>query len=522
MRLFKTVAGLQTYLKSQQALKTTGLVPTMGALHAGHASLIRQAVDETDTVVVSIFVNPLQFAPSEDLQRYPRPLAQDCQLCEQLGVEVVFAPTAEEMGILPESDAASCLMTQVIPPPLMSDRLCGEFRLGHFRGVATIVSKLFNVVKPHLAYFGEKDAQQLAIIRRVVADLNLPVQIKSCPTLREASGLAYSSRNQYLSPTERSQALALCRSLRQAQQAFKQGQRNAQQLLDLVRRELAQTPEVKLQYVELVDPDTLVALETVEEAGLLAIAAYVGSIRLIDNVILRQRQPIIAIDGPAGAGKSTVTRRVASTLNLLYVDTGAMYRAIAWLVWQAQIPVTDEAAIAELVSQATLEYILTPNTLLARLKINGKDVTEAIRTPEVTALVSAVSAQVVVRQKLVQYQHQLGKKGAIVIEGRDIGTNVFPDAELKIFLTASVQERAKRRWQEFQAQGNTDIFLEQLEKEIQQRDDFDSNRSLAPLRKAVDAITINTDGLSIEEVTDKIVQLYQQTVDRQRFMTDDQ
>ncbi|YAI82441.1 MAG: bifunctional pantoate--beta-alanine ligase/(d)CMP kinase [cyanobacterium endosymbiont of Rhopalodia sterrenbergii] len=505
MRIFKTVAGLRAYLKNQPFERSLGLVPTMGALHSGHISLIDHAVTETDLVVVSIFVNPLQFGPHEDLEQYPRQWEQDCQLCKELGVKVVFAPTPQEMGM---DNNLQKPTTRVIPPLSMISSLCGAFRPEHFPGVATIVTKLLIIVTPDVAFFGEKDAQQLAIIRQLVKDLNLPVTVKSCPIIREPSGLAYSSRNQYLSQKERKQALALFKGLKKVQQAFDEGERTAKRLLDIVQQELALNPGVKMQYASLVDPDTLTILDKIEDTGLLAIAAYVGSTRLIDNVILRVRQPIIAIDGPAGAGKSTVTRRVAKALNLLYLDTGSMYRAIAWLVKRSGISPDAPEAIAELVSQATLEFFSTTDDTLPRLKINGEDVTEVIRTPEVTALVSQVSAQRAVRDKLIRYQQQFGKKGGLVAEGRDIGTNLFPDADLKIFLTASVSERARRRWQDFQGQGHNRITLEELEQEIKKRDYRDSHRSLAPLRQAADAIAINTDGLTIEEVTDKILHLY--------------
>ena len=502
MRLFKTVTGLRTYLASVRDSQTIGLVPTMGALHQGHISLIRRAVSETDMVVVSVFVNPLQFSPSEDLDQYPRQLETDLELCKELGVAVVFAPTPEEMGV-----RLSGATTQVLPPAIMLSGLCAPFRPGHFPGVATVVTKLLNIVSPHLAYFGEKDAQQLAIIRRLVQDLNLSVVIKGCPIIRESSGLACSSRNQYLSDAEKQKAIALYQSLQLAKQAFIAGERTTQVLIDLVKEHLTLSAEVTVQYVECVHPQTLTPLNTIEEAGLLAIAAYVGSTRLIDNVILSVRKPIIAIDGPAGAGKSTVTRRVADALNLTYLDTGAMYRAIAWLILESGISVTDESAIAELVSQAQLQFIPSGKETVPQVFINGENVTTAIRTPEVTALVSQISAQRAVREQLVAYQQELGKIGGIVAEGRDIGTNVFPNAEVKIFLTASTQERAKRRLIDFQAQGRDNIDLQQLEKEIEQRDYQDSHRTLAPLRKAIDAIEINTDGLTVEEVIDKILQV---------------
>ena len=200
---------------------------------------------------------------------------------------------------------------------------------------------------------------------------------------------------------------------------------------------------------------------------------------------------------------------MALALNLTYLDTGAMYRAMAWLVLHSDIATEDESAIAELVSQATLEFIPPRDQQPLQVIINGENVSQAIRTPEVTALVSPISAYAAVREKLVTYQQELGKLGGIVAEGRDIGTNVFPDAEVKIFLTASVEERARRRLKDFQAQGEDNISLQQLEKDIQQRDYQDTHRTLAPLRKASDVIELNTDGLTVEEVINKIIHLVQ-------------
>jgi pantoate ligase / CMP/dCMP kinase len=512
VHLFTTIAGLRSHLNSQGKTPTIGLVPTMGALHDGHASLIKRAIAENERCVVSIFVNPLQFAPSEDLQQYPRPFSQDYQLCEQLGVDVIFAPTLETMGIIPQSDTKTpSQTTTVVPPTSMTSVLCGVYRPGHFQGVATIVTKLFTIVNPTVAYFGEKDAQQLAIIRRLVADLNLSVDIRGCPIVREASGLAYSSRNQYLTPSEKEQAAVLYHSLQHARSSFHQGERDSQRLIGQVRQKLNTVPELRVQYVEIVDPTTLIPLDRIATSGLLAIAAYLGTTRLIDNIILRQRQPIITIDGPAGVGKSTVTRRVAQELGLTYLDSGAMYRAITWLVLQKAIPLEDEGAIAELVTGIKLE--LVPSAFPERpmtVKIDGIDVTEAIRSPEVTANVSVVSAQSYVRQVMLKQQQHYGKAGGIVVEGRDIGTKVFPDAELKIFLTASTEERARRRFKDLIAQGHAFIDLEELEEEIERRDYFDSHRPLSPLSKAPDAIVVDTDGLTVEAVTAKIVKLYQE------------
>ncbi|PSB65147.1 pantoate--beta-alanine ligase, partial [filamentous cyanobacterium CCP1] len=270
MRLFTTVAGLRRYLELNrsplsrpsndgiqavhhqvvhQRFATIGLVPTMGALHAGHLSLIRQARQGNDLVVVSIFVNPLQFGPHEDFQRYPRRLDADRALCQAAGVDVIFAPTATELyGVDHSPDSNQ--VTQVIPPASMMAELCGRFRPGHFPGVATVVLKLLTIVQPDRAYFGQKDAQQLAILKQMVMDLNVPVEVIGCPTVREPDGLAMSSRNQYLSAEERSQATTLYRSLRQAEQAFQQGTILREDLINVVKTELSTAPDLKPQYIE--------------------------------------------------------------------------------------------------------------------------------------------------------------------------------------------------------------------------------------------------------------------------------
>ncbi|MBI4783494.1 MAG: bifunctional pantoate--beta-alanine ligase/(d)CMP kinase [Oscillatoriophycideae cyanobacterium NC_groundwater_1537_Pr4_S-0.65um_50_18] len=537
MRLFTTIAGLRRYLELHRFAQpialsdehslsrdsfhsgnrisgdrissdrssgdrlSVGLVPTMGALHAGHLSLIHQARKDNGLVVVSIFVNPLQFAPNEDFQQYPRTLEQDQQLCQQAGADAIFAPSATELY-------GSAKLTQVVPPADLMATLCGRFRPGHFPGVATVVTKLIGIVQPDRAYFGQKDAQQLAILRRVVADLNLPVKVVGCPIVREANGLALSSRNRYLSAEERSQATVLYRSLRRAKQALKDGKVLRGDLLGALQQELSTVPQVKPQYIDLVHPDTMAPLEQIEDLGLLAIAAHVGSTRLIDNLLLRNRQPILAIDGPAGAGKSTVVRQVAHILGLIYLDTGAMYRAVTWLAIHSGIAISDEAAIAELVSQCDIVLGTEELGTTPQVWINGHNVTQAIRSLEVTAQVSAIAAQPAVRQELMKRQQAYGRKGGVVMDGRDIGTQVFPDAELKIFLTASVAERARRRFQELQ--GQSDLTLAQLEQAIAERDYQDSTRKISPLRKAEDAIEIQSDTLSIDEVVAKIVSFYQE------------
>ncbi|HEY9808955.1 MAG TPA: bifunctional pantoate--beta-alanine ligase/(d)CMP kinase [Halomicronema sp.] len=524
MRLYTTVAALRSYIKQHRtaAALTKGiqptslaLVPTMGALHIGHRSLIERARQKNSSVIVSIFVNPLQFGPNEDFQKYPRTLEHDRQLCEEAGVDVVFAPTPQELGLTSHNlNETQVTPTEVVPPAAMTSVLCGCSRPGHFQGVTTIVTKLFNLVQPDRAYFGQKDAQQVAIIQRMVHDLNIPVEIVSCPIIREPSGLAYSSRNQYLSAEEKDIAPALYRSLLAAEQTFKAGDHTASAMIASVKNELMPISQIQLEYIDLVDPTTLMPLEKIEEVGLLALAARLGSTRLIDNIVLQNRQPIVAIDGPAGAGKSTVASMVAKSLGLLYLDTGAMYRAVTWLVLQSKIPLDDEPTIAELVSRSCISFdkSVEPGTddcvLPSQIFINGENVTEVIRTLEVTAHVSAVSALPAVREVLVKQQQSIGQKGGLVAEGRDIGTHVFPDAELKIFLTASAKERARRRLPDLQKHNQETITIEKLEADIEERDRKDSTRAVSPLRKATDAIEIVTDGLTIPEVVNRIVNCY--------------
>jgi pantoate ligase / CMP/dCMP kinase len=275
--IFTTPTELGNYLQHSRH-QEIGFVPTMGALHLGHQSLIDRARRENPVVVVSIFVNPLQFAPDEDLDRYPRQLEIDRAICERAGVDTLFVPTEESMGL--HNDA----LTQVIPPAMMRSGLCGRTRRGHFQGVATIVTKLLNIVRPDRAYFGEKDAQQLAIIQRIVTDLNIPVEIIGCPTLREDSGLALSSRNQYLSPTGRDRSAVIYRSLQKARALADRSETQAEKLLATVVAELSTVPEFQLEYLELVDRQTLQPIEFIDRLALLAIAGRIENTRLIDNI----------------------------------------------------------------------------------------------------------------------------------------------------------------------------------------------------------------------------------------------
>ena len=250
----------------------------MGALHEGHLSLVRAAKAKCDLVAVSIFVNPLQFGPSEDLAKYPRTFERDRELLEKEAVNILFAPTPEEMY-------PAGAVTYVTVEGL-SEKLCGKSRPGHFRGVTTVVAKLFNILEPDMAFFGQKDAAQATIIRRMVQDLNLPVEIVVCPIVRERDGLAMSSRNAYLNPQERKSALALNRALSEVKSRFDQGERNAEHLITVGKKMLLREPAVRLDYLEIVDTSTLDRIEELSSSALVAVAAFVGNTRLIDNILL--------------------------------------------------------------------------------------------------------------------------------------------------------------------------------------------------------------------------------------------
>jgi pantoate--beta-alanine ligase len=258
--------------------KRLGFVPTMGALHEGHLSLVRAARNSCDAVAASIFVNPLQFGPQEDLAKYPRSFERDSELFAKEGVELLFAPAVEEMY-------PNGVVTRVTVEGL-SDRLDGRSRPGHFRGVATVVAKLFHIVEPDAAFFGQKDAAQVAVIRQMVRDLNFAVEVVACPIVREADGVAMSSRNVYLSPVERRQALVLHRALELVKELWEAGEREAGKLEAAGREEMGKERSVRLDYFEVVDRDSLERVEVAGGGTLVAVAAYAGATRLIDNLVL--------------------------------------------------------------------------------------------------------------------------------------------------------------------------------------------------------------------------------------------
>ena len=283
MKLVKTVAELQKIVKEiKKAGKSIGLVPTMGALHEGHASLIKAAHAENEFTIVSDFVNPTQFGPTEDLDAYPRTLEHDCKLAEEMGADVLFAPSPNEM--YPSRD-----MTWVEVTGDITKVLCGRTRPIHFRGVATVVSKLFNLAQPDRAYFGQKDAQQAQVLKRMVKDLFFPLEIRVMPIIREADGLAKSSRNVYLNATERKAAVVLSKALAQAKAAFEKGERDSAALTALVTETIQAEPLADIDYVEMYQlPDLTPAEKTITTDHLLAVAVKFGTTRLIDNIVLQK------------------------------------------------------------------------------------------------------------------------------------------------------------------------------------------------------------------------------------------
>ena len=279
MEAAETIQSIRRLIKAaRDSGKNIGLVPTMGALHIGHISLIEAARKKCDYVVVSIFVNPTQFVPGEDFDKYPRPFENDLDICKKAGVDAVFAPAPVEMYPVEN-------ITWVNVEKL-TEALCGEFRPGHFQGVTTVCSKLFNIVAPDFAFFGQKDAQQEIVIRRMVADLNMPLEIVVCPTVRESNGLAVSSRNKYLSEQQKKHAANIYNSLQKCRQMIDTGVKDTSEIIDEMRKLLQQVPSIEIEYISIVDADTLQNIDHITGKVLIAVAVRIGPARLIDNILL--------------------------------------------------------------------------------------------------------------------------------------------------------------------------------------------------------------------------------------------
>lgn len=280
MRTIEKIDEIKNILDlERKANRSIALVPTMGFLHAGHLSLIKEARKNNDIVVVSIFVNPTQFGPNEDLETYPRDINRDQELCKQEGVDYIFNPSVKEMY---GEDYA----TYVITESDITNKLCGASREGHFKGVMSVVTKLFNIIGPDKAYFGRKDYQQVAVIKKMVRDLNIPVEIIDCPIVRESDGLAMSSRNTYLSPKERKDALVLSRSLKEAKESILNGEKNKEVIREEILDKINEIPYSEIDYVEILDATTLEDIETIDRDVVIALAVKIGKPRLIDNIIV--------------------------------------------------------------------------------------------------------------------------------------------------------------------------------------------------------------------------------------------
>ena len=279
MEIAETIVSVRNIVRAARSQgKKVGLVPTMGALHAGHASLIETAVKDCDFVVVSIFVNPTQFGPGEDLENYPKPFEADLEICRRAGVDIAFAPTPEQM--YPAENLAWVTVERLTEP------LCGRGRPTHFRGVTTVCTKLFNIVGPDVAYFGQKDAQQAIVVKRMVTDLNMPLEIVVCPTVREPSGLAVSSRNRYLSDRQKEDATNIHKSLEECRRMIGDGAAQAGQIIAGMRAILQEVPAIDIEYVSLVDAETLESVEKISGRVLVAVAVRLGPARLIDNILV--------------------------------------------------------------------------------------------------------------------------------------------------------------------------------------------------------------------------------------------
>ena len=488
-------------------------VPTMGGLHKGHQALIQKGISNTSrensVVLVSIFVNPLQFGPNEDFKKYPRDLLKDSAIASDAGASAIWAPSFEQ--IFPGGNESHFALK--VPSPLKA-HLCGATRENHFDGVVSVVIRLLNLVQPNILILGEKDWQQLIILKKLLYDLNLNIKIESVPTVRDVDGIAFSSRNQYLNSYERSKVIALPKELKKSAQTFYTG-KNLN--LKTIKTSL-EANDLKVEYLEIVNPENLQPLEKPSQLSLLAAAVHIGKTRLIDHTFLMKRFPIVAIDGPAGAGKSTVTKAFAKEMGLMYLDTGAMYRAVTWFIQEQNIDSKDAINIEESIKSLNLELQLTEDGS-QKVFVNDRDVTNAIRSPIVTSNVSFIAAQAAVRELMTNQQRKIGLKGGLVAEGRDIGTKVFPQAELKIFLTASPEERAKRRSLDLKNRGFTVPSLIELEKQIKERDHLDSNRDISPLIKAKDATELITDGMSIKEVIELIIEKFRLKVPEEVWPT---
>ena len=503
-KIIRKTAELKEWKRN---LKTDiNFIPTMGNLHNGHLKLISTAQKSTNNInLLSIFVNPLQFDNKSDLDNYPNSIDNDIKIAFLNGADAIFIPSYEE--IYPVNDKNIIFLKA---SKELSSALCGLKRVGHFDGVCTVIYRLLNLIKPKNLYLGEKDWQQLLIIRDLIEKKKLNINIKSIPTQRDFDGIPLSSRNLNLSKNERKLIKTFSNELLTLKESYKKEKKaNLNQLIQKL-----ESQKISVEYLEHLNPFNLKKTNIKDNISILAGAIKCGNTRLIDHIFLMKREPIIAIDGPAGSGKSTVTKLIAKKLNLIYLDTGAMYRALSWLLIKEKINYENKDELKKILKNISIIFKSNTNSV-QDVFINNYQVTKEIRSQEVTSLVSKISSIGEVRKFLVEEQRKIGISGGLVAEGRDIGTTVFPNAELKVFLTASINERAKRRKSDLESKELNEINFNQLKEFIKKRDFEDTNREISPLKKANDAIELITDGYTIDQVVEKIIDMYDKKIPKE-------
>ena len=471
-------------------------VPTMGNLHKGHLELIHQSnKDGSNETLVSIFINPLQFNDKRDFKNYPKTIEKDIRLAFSSGANAIFVPSEKEI-----LNIKSLIYQKACKK--LSSNLCGKSREGHFDGVCTIVLRMLKIINPQKMFLGEKDWQQVIILKNMIKKLNLKVEIKSINTQRDADGVPFSSRNNLLTTSERKDLQFFSKELKKAKKNFLVNKViNLEEIYNSFKNK-----NLKVEYLQHLSAFSLNESIDKENITILAGAILCGSTRLIDHVFLMKRKPIIAIDGPAGSGKSTVTKLIAKKLDFIYLDTGAMYRALSWFLIDQKTSYENDYILEECLKKLNIVFKTNLNSD-QDIFINDICVTNKIRSQKISSIVSSIASIGKVREFLVKEQRKIGDKGGIVAEGRDIGTTVFPKAEIKIYLNASIDERAKRRKIELEIQGQ-DINFDKLKDQIKQRDLDDSTRNISPLVKAEDAIEIITDNYTAEQIADKIIQIF--------------